>query len=325
MSIYQELSNINIYYTVSLLYKDTGITFKEISIFLKNNLLSDYEYKWSANIRRCSIPDVKSYPINEKKFYYDVNTKKYYPLKSYLQNNKNDIIFTIENIINKNIKTIKYDLTILLSDIKNNNLIMDDTERKELKSELTKKRHKNKEKQSHGFDYQDIIIEKYEMTESNCYTSHWDSPLFNNLPVSIKCIQQNIGSIDFGDFRRQCDIDDDFLLFIGFWSGDKNNIVEEYIIKIEKDYWKSLFGNINIISDMMEEMKHISNDYNDDEKWIIFCEKYKNLYKKDKNPKINLRFKRDHKKQKRIQCGITYNNFKIHILNNCEIIDPNTI
>ena len=41
-------------------------------------------------------------------------------------------------------------------------------------------------------------------------------------------------------------------------------------------------------------------------KWTDFRKKWTNIYGKSI---ISLRFKRDHKKQKRIQCGISRNNF----------------
>ena len=66
-------------------------------------------------------------------------------------------------------------------------------------------------------------------------------------------------------------------------------------------------------------MKQISNDRSDDGKWKEFRKKWNLLYKKfNNNPVITLRFKRDHKKQKRIQCGISSSNFK-------KLIDENQI
>lgn len=56
----------------------------------------------------------------------------------------------------------------------------------------------------------------------------------------------------------------------------------------------------------------ISNDRKDDAKWKEFCKKYKTIYGED--AVISIRFKRDHKKQKRIQCAISYTNFKDKVL-----------
>lgn len=161
------------------------------------------------------------------------------------------------------------------------------------------------ERQEHGFIYQEKIINENNLIEDKNYTGKWDG--FNgeyNLPTSIKCISKK-GSIDFGDFRRQTEVDTDFILYLGFWEGSKNNINEEYKVLIKKENWQRYFGNKEIINDMLNEMKDISNDKSDDPKWKIYREKYSDLYG---NSIISLRFKRDHKKQKRIQLRTHYNN-----------------
>jgi hypothetical protein len=162
------------------------------------------------------------------------------------------------------------------------------------------------ERQQHGFLYQEKIINENKLIEDKNYTSKWDG--FNkeyNLPTSIKCISKK-GSIDFGDFRRQTEVETDFILYLGFWEGNKENINEEYKVLIKKENWQKYFGDKSIIVDMLDEMKDISNDKSDDKKWKEYREKYSKLYGKSI---ISLRFKRDHKKQKRIQCGITKKNF----------------
>lgn len=54
---------------------------------------------------------------------------------------------------------------------------------------------------------------------------------------------------------------------------------------------------------MVEEMKYITNLKEDDDKWKLYCKKYKTLW--ENRPRdCSIHFKRDHKKQKRIQCGI---------------------
>ena len=58
---------------------------------------------------------------------------------------------------------------------------------------------------------------------------------------------------------------------------------------------------------MHNEMKSISNHKKDDLLWSEFIKKYKKLYPKDNL--IKLRFKRDHKTQKRIQCAINFKTF----------------
>jgi hypothetical protein len=162
------------------------------------------------------------------------------------------------------------------------------------------------ERQSHGFDYQTDIIIKESLNADPFYTGKWDA--YNatfSLPVSVKCIGYK-NSIDFGDFIRQTQVDTDFILYLGLWKDKKDNIIQEYKIIIKKDIWLSYFGDTSITKIMIEEMKGISNDRSDDSKWKEFRNKYKKLYG---DSIVSLRFKRDHKKQKRIQCGINMTNF----------------
>jgi hypothetical protein len=173
------------------------------------------------------------------------------------------------------------------------------------------------ERQVHGFDYQKRIIEDETLTEDVNYTGKWDAfSSESKLPVSIKCIGIN-GSVDFGDFRRQTEIVSDFILYVGFWKKSKSNVIEQYKVLIKKEKWDSYFGDKSIISSMMEDMKDISNDHSDDPKWKDFRDKYSKLYG---NSIISLRFKRDHKKQKRIQCGITRKNFIEVVLKDNELM-----
>ena len=162
------------------------------------------------------------------------------------------------------------------------------------------------ERQIHGFQYQKMVVLRESLSEDENYTGKWDA--FNktlNLPCSVKCISQT-GSIDFGDFTRQTQIQSDFILYVGFWRGSKTNIVEEYKVLINKETWLTYFGHTEIIKEMLEEMKSISNSREDDPKWKAFRLKWKDRYG---DSIVSLRFKRDHKKQKRIQCGITKKNF----------------
>lgn len=169
------------------------------------------------------------------------------------------------------------------------------------------------ERQIHGFEYERSIMERYKLTKENSYTGKWD--MYENIegesiPVSVKCIGIK-SSIDFGDFRRQTEIIDDFILYVGFWKTQKTNIVEEYKVLIKGENWSKYFGDKQIIGDMMKDMSLITNDYSDDSKWKDFRNKYSKLYGEST---ISLRFKRDHKSQKRIQCGITKKNFLQKVL-----------
>lgn len=162
------------------------------------------------------------------------------------------------------------------------------------------------ERQIHGFLYEKNIIDMYNLHKSDNYTSKFDA-FEGNIPVSIKCIKKK-GSIDFGDMIRQYNIESDFILYIGFWENTKDNIVEEHRIFFDKNSWRNLFGEYDLILKMDNFVKNeITNDKIDDSKWKKEIAKFKLEY--GKSNIIQPRFKRDHKSQRRLQCGISYTNF----------------
>jgi len=162
------------------------------------------------------------------------------------------------------------------------------------------------ERQIHGFMYEKFIINKYSLIVSEKYTSKFDAYTKSGVPVQIKCIKEG-NCIDLGDFKRNQSITSDFILILGRWRNKKNKIVDEKIFHIDYKLYNELctFDHTN---KMLEEMKAISNDVSDDNIWLSFCKKYRCIYPQSNI--IKLRFKRDHKKQKRIQCGMSETNYR---------------
>ena len=61
--------------------------------------------------------------------------------------------------------------------------------------------------------------------------SKWDGE-FNGLPISIKT--EKFGSdVEMADFFRNQQVNEDFYLLVGFWKDQKDNIVEEHLLKIK--------------------------------------------------------------------------------------------
>ena len=98
-------------------------------------------------------------------------------------------------------------------------------------------------------------------------------------------------------------INEDFYLIVGFWSENKTNIVEEYILYIPKEDYLNLF-NREMVNDFKELLSSITNDKADDDRWKNEIKFLRNKWKETTHNLIRPRFKRDHKKQKRIQCAI---------------------
>lgn len=157
-----------------------------------------------------------------------------------------------------------------------------------------------KERQSHGFSYEDNILKRYNIEKSDIYTSEYDTKE-SNIPLQIKNIQYG-GDIELGSYKRNKNKKSDFFLYIGFWKDHKSNIVDEVVYRINYKEWiKNLEYDKD--SQMFAEMDLISNLHEDDERWNDFCNRHKKRWDEFDN-KIAIRLKRDHKNQKRIQCAI---------------------
>jgi hypothetical protein len=163
------------------------------------------------------------------------------------------------------------------------------------------------ERQKHGFDYEREVIERYSLMKSKNYTAEYDA-YYNGIPVQIKCIKHGC-AIEMGDYKRNSRKKDDFILIIGFWKGKEHKIIKEIVLYIDHEKFNEQlrFGDENLYHKIIAEMNLITNLKVDDEKWKQFCKKYKGLW--PITSLFSIRFKRDHKKQKRIQCAIPWKNF----------------
>lgn len=171
------------------------------------------------------------------------------------------------------------------------------------------------ERQGHGFKYENEFIKRNNIQKSVSYTSQFDGDY--GLPIQIKYMG-NRNEVCLGDYKRNLNISQDFILHIAFYK-EKNILpnIEEYTLYINHEIYSNLFKN-NDIDKVLDEFRLISNDKSDNAKFKLFRNKYKKS-----NGIIHIRFKRDHKKQKRIQAAIPYGNiqdfvklFKSYKINN---------
>lgn len=165
-------------------------------------------------------------------------------------------------------------------------------------------------RQMHGFRYESKIIQKYGLVKSKLYTSKYDAYTKDGTPVQIKCVK-NRTSISFGDFQRNQNHSVPFILIIGFWQSSNCDIIKEHVLMIDRGiFLKELY--FLRTEEMLEEMKKISNNKKDDAIWKQFRQKWTSIY--PRTNLISLYFKRDHKIQTRIQCGISYKKFTSRFL-----------
>mgnify|MGYP003137363895 FL=1 len=175
-------------------------------------------------------------------------------------------------------------------------------------------------RQGHGFRNEQRIIEKYGLEDVSGYTDKWDAyaPVvvagdkkYFNVPVQIKTIREG-GSIDMGDVFRHSKTSEDFILHVDFYDkGNKRKIVESHILYIDIKRWKPFF-DFEDWGFLRECLDNITNDHSDDARWGEMRNMMHKLWG-DHRP-IKLAPKRDHKKQKRIQCTIRNNTFKDQIV-----------
>lgn len=174
------------------------------------------------------------------------------------------------------------------------------------------------EKQLHGFSFEQLAAKQYGILLSNCYTDKWDGKL-NDIPISIKT--EKLGSdIEMADIFRQMNVEEDFFLLVGFWQKEKTNIVEQYLLKINKDDYTNMF-NKNFIPRLRNLLNTITNDKNDDDKWKEQIIQLRKDWKHETPNLIRLRFKRDHKNQKRIQCAINNKDFYNYFIPKYKVIE----
>ena len=81
------------------------------------------------------------------------------------------------------------------------------------------------ERQGHGFSFEQKVEELFGVDRTNrAYTDKWDGVL-RGFPVSIKVAKLGT-DIEMADIRRNAYNTEDFYLIVGFWEGEKTNIVK---------------------------------------------------------------------------------------------------
>jgi hypothetical protein len=164
------------------------------------------------------------------------------------------------------------------------------------------------ERQSHGFEYEEKYIQENGLINEEKYTSSWDAYDKDGIPYQIKCIKEG-SSIDMGDYFINSEKNVDFFLVISFWRNNKSNIVKTFKLFIKHEKWKN-FLDFEFKDKLKDWIKNkVSNSYSYDKQWKEEMKQWKDLWG---DRKIQLRFKRDHSSQRRIQCAINqtdFNNF----------------
>lgn len=173
------------------------------------------------------------------------------------------------------------------------------------------------ERQGHGFWLEEKLEKIKGWKRCEGYTNVFDLKDHCGTHIQSKCIK-NTADIELGDLFRNGKKEKDFKLIVGLYDklieiqkGKKiPNKIQQYIeVEVDHEKWNKQFV---LPDDVREYWKHwisnlVKNDYSYDSQWrhdVIARKKEWEHYNKQKLSMVNPRFKRDHKKQRRLQCAI---------------------
>ena len=166
------------------------------------------------------------------------------------------------------------------------------------------------ERQKHGFIYQNKKCKEYGLIQGTEYTGIWDAYTKDNIPCIIKTFKKG-SEMPLSDIFINSNRNEDFYLIYGVWEGRNSNIIEERMIFIDINKWKTLF-EWEFYDDLKFWIKFsVKNDKSYDNIWKSEVKKWK--LKWGSKRIIQPRFKRDHKQQRRVQSAINYKKINVFL------------
>lgn len=196
-------------------------------------------------------------------------------------------------------------------------------------------------RQQHGFDSQKETIELLGGVPEKCYTASYDGVNVSerNEQLEVKCIKYG-APIELADYGRNRDKHllqthdvSEFVLAVNFHDGsDKKTIIENDLFYIPLSWWGWHFRSPDGFDDSIKDfMNNITNSYTDDSRWtegrLYFMKIWEDYWQTSIRSQffdycgvdlpsrlIQLRFKRDHDKQKRVQCAIRNKDYYKYIV-----------
>lgn len=174
------------------------------------------------------------------------------------------------------------------------------------------------EVQHHGVVFEQWIRDTFfDGYQPPGYTQKWDIPAEANrehggLPVNPKAIKYGT-PIGLGDALRQYDIDEPFILLLGYWQqeGPAKRFVKIVAARVEPAQWRALWGNVDRgdLERLDQVIKNRDADYRDVRR-AAQAMKQRPPYDSSiivLNPKI------DSKGQRRLQCSLRFADFFAHL------------
>ncbi|WP_438480377.1 hypothetical protein [Oleiharenicola lentus] len=175
------------------------------------------------------------------------------------------------------------------------------------------------EVQLHGLVFEEWIRDTFfDGYKPTSYTQRWDIPAAANknhgaIPVNPKAIKQG-SAIDLGDALRQYEIDESFMLVVGFWEqhGDDKRIVNIAAPVITPELWRTLWGPVKY-----EDLQRLERVIKDNGPHIT--EVRANALRMKNAPPftqaiIQVNPKIDSNGQRRLQCSIRFSDFYKYLM-----------
>ena len=169
---------------------------------------------------------------------------------------------------------------------------------------------KHTERQGHAYDYEDYVIEKYNLIKEPNYSSEWDAYTEDGTPVQIKTHENNT-ALYLSSFENNINRNKDFMLIEGIWGYNQNKekqIIQENVYLIPIKFWKKQFPDIESQL-MLNIFNGIDNTSNTDALWKYRVRQFRDIWNTTDSI-VSPHFKRDKKEQKRVQCVINYSKLK---------------
>lgn len=168
----------------------------------------------------------------------------------------------------------------------------------------------SKARQSHGFVFQSGASRLLGLYVPANYTDEVDAysikqPDDDVMRHSFKNMKAGSG-VELGDLVRNAEVKRDFVMYVSFWEEFATNIRRIHVLYIEADYWRGLFPADLQPFISATAFAGITNAKSDDAKWKERRENLQEQWRaaRPQGSLMSVNYKRDHKKQMRVQCAI---------------------
>lgn len=166
------------------------------------------------------------------------------------------------------------------------------------------------EVQLHGLGFEHWVADTFfDGYRPSSATQKWDIPAsankrFGGIPVNPKATQFG-QAVGLGDALRQFDIDESFLLLVGFWKqdGGGKRFVQSLAVRVTPSRWRELWGGITRrdLEDLDRIVKDRSMDVAEARRQALRIKSAPPF--KDAVIRVNPKIDRS---QRRLQCSIPY-------------------